>query len=404
MVGGGAAGFFGAIAFAELRRKSRVAILEKSSSVLGKVKISGGGRCNVTHACYEPIPLTHHYPRGEKQLIGPYHRFLTSDTIDWFESRGVELKVEEDGRIFPVTDDSATIIDCLRSAAEEAGVEVRNRVEVESLEKSEASWILQAKGGEAFASKLVLLASGGIRNGAGPRLIGELGHEIVPAVPSLFSFHVKDPLLEDLAGISVERVITKVPSLELQSDGPILVTHWGLSGPAILKLSAWGARELENEDYRFELLVDWTQGMDRMKVDEGLQEARDRAPRKRVSSGVDFVHLPARLWKRLVQGAGVGEETTWSNLTKEERRNLLCRITETRLQVDGKSLNKDEFVTAGGVSLDEVNLRTMESRRAKGLYFACEVLDIDGITGGFNFQAAWTTSWIAGRAAAQSFS
>lgn len=400
VVGGGAAGFFGAIAFAESSPGSRVVILEKTSSVLGKVKISGGGRCNVTHACFDPKAFTKHYPRGEKTLIGPMHRWSATDTIAWFSGQGVSLKTESDGRMFPVTDDSGTIIECLTRRATDLGIEVSFRCDIESIERDDSGWTLTPKEGGSLRSTAVLVASGGVRNGVGIRLAESVGHSVIPAAPSLFTFKITDKRLADLSGVSVANVTTRIPGTSLKAAGPCLITHWGLSGPAILKLSAWGARELSDRQYQFEVVVNWT-GEDRWEsVSSQLVQAREEAPKKRVRSGLREFPIPARLWTRLVESVGISEETTWSNLSRNHRQALARNLAESTFRVSGKSMNKDEFVTAGGVSLKEVNFSTLESKLASGLYFAGEVLDIDGITGGFNFQAAWTTGRIAGESAA----
>lgn len=398
-IGGGAAGFFGAISYAQARPGSRVVILEKTGSVLGKVKISGGGRCNVTHACFDPRTLTTHYPRGEKSLIGAFHRWSAVDTVEWFEHRGVKLKTESDGRIFPVTDSSETIIDCLKSEAEDAGVEILFRTGVELIGQEGETLVLTLSDETQIATPAVLLATGGVRNGSGQRLAGGLGHEVIPAAPSLFTFSSNDPRLEELAGVSVSPVKAAIPGTSLRSTGPCLVTHWGLSGPAILKLSAWGARELAERGYRFEVVIDWTGGAGVEAVEDLLQANRDASPKKQVGTGIEGLSIPVRLWQRLVKAAGI-EAVTWANLSKPLRRALVNQLTASKFEVTGKSMNKEEFVTAGGVHLKEVNFKTMESRRIPGLYFAGEVLDIDGVTGGFNFQAAWTTSRIAGESAA----
>lgn len=399
-IGGGAAGFFGAIAYAEARPGSRVAIIEKTNSVLGKVKISGGGRCNVTHACFEPKPLTTRYPRGERSLIGPFHRWGAADTVEWFEGRGVKLKTEADGRMFPVTNLSDTIIDCLMDAAEDAGVEILFRTDVERLLRHDEGISIHLAEGPPLAAGAVLLATGGVRNGAGQKLAGSLGHTVIPAAPSLFTFKINDSRLEDLAGLSVASVKAKIPGTRLKSDGPCLVTHWGLSGPAILKLSAWGARELSRCEYRFDVVIDWTAGIRPEEIDEQLLQMREASPKKQVSSGLTGLSIPSRLWQKLVVGAKIEQTMTWANLPRDKRRGLINELTASSFRVEGKSMNKEEFVTAGGVELKEVNFKTMESKLVPGLYFAGEVLDIDGITGGFNFQAAWTTSKIAGDSAA----
>ena len=398
IVGGGAAGYFGAISSVEAAPWSKVLILEKTGEVLTKVKISGGGRCNVTHDCLDPRELTKFYPRGEKALIGPFHRWGPSDTIDWFASKGVELKVESDGRMFPVTDNSKTIMDCLTKAAEEGGVELRLRAEVESLESDGREWVIRLSEGEKVRCRAVLLATGGTRNNAGVKLAGELGHELVPAAPSLFTFKIDDPRLDGFSGISVPQAEASVPVLKLKTEGPCLITHWGLSGPAILKLSARGARELADQKYRFDVVINWC-GLKEPELLEIFSRAREKSPRKRVRSGLGEVAIPTRLWTRLAEHAGVGEETIWANLSKTDRHSLILAIIASRFNVNGKSMNKDEFVTAGGVNLMEVNFKTMESRLHSGLFFAGEVLDIDGVTGGFNFQLAWTTGRIAGEAA-----
>lgn len=401
-IGGGAAGFFGAIAFAAKSPGARVCILEKTSTVLGKVKISGGGRCNVTHACFDAKQLTIHYPRGGRNLIGPFHRFGPQETVDWFQKRGVALKTESDGRIFPVTDDSQTVIDCLMSASRGHGIAVRYHSEVDGLHHSAGRWLLDLKDGTTVSSRRVLLATGGTRNNAGVRLAGGLGHQIVPAAPSLFTFKIPDRRLEGLSGIAVENVTVRVPGTKLRSEGPCLITHWGLSGPAILKLSARGARELAEKDYQFDVLIHWCGAIRPERLDAMLLEARESAPKRRVRNGLPGLVLPSRLWHRLAEDAGIPAELTWSNLTRDSRQRLATELTAARFQVRGQSLNKDEFVTAGGVALEEIDFKTMESRRTPGLYFAGEVLDIDGVTGGFNFQSAWTTGFIAGKSAAES--
>jgi predicted Rossmann fold flavoprotein len=408
-IGGGAAGYFGAIAYAEAAPGSRVLILEKTGSVLGKVRISGGGRCNVTHACDDAREFSARYPRGGRQLIGPLSRWGAADTMRWFEERGVPLKVEDDGRVFPRSDSSSSIVDCLENAAARAGVEVRLRSEVRCLaretrsgdeaEGAEGDWALELSDGEALRARAVLLATGGTRNGAGERLAGEAGHRLVPAAPSLFSLKIADAVLEGLAGLSVDPVKVSIPGTRFRDDGPCLVTHWGLSGPAVLKLSAQAARYVAEREDSFELKVNWCGPLDAETVDARLQAAAAEAGARSVRRGIDGVRLPARLWKRLVETAGIDRETTWAGLRREARRELVRLLTDARFAVEGKSMNKDEFVTAGGVELSEVDFRRMESRIAPGLYFAGEVLDIDGVTGGFNFQAAWTTSRLAGLAA-----
>lgn len=426
IVGGGAAGFFAAITAAQVG--TRVTLLERGPQLLAKVRISGGGRCNVTHACFEPREFTTRYPRGEQALIGAFRRFQASDTVAWFEGRGVKLKTEADGRMFPVTDDSTTIVECLVRAAREAGVVVRTNCGVESVRRTDAGFELtltSASGapasgpsaklssaqhragpeagapvqGETISCSRLLLATGGCRSAAGGQLAASLGHTIEAPVPSLFTFSIALPWLKELAGASVELAEVSVPGTDLRERGPVLVTHWGLSGPAVLRLSAWGARKLHALDYKFPLLVNWLPQLNAEMLTLEFNARRQSQGAKLVANA-PIAPLTARLWEALVQAAGVNRETRWAALTRPQQQQLIQQLTRTEFAVTGKSLNKDEFVTCGGVKLGEVNFKTMESRICPGLYFAGELLDIDGITGGFNFQAAWTTGWIAGKAMA----
>lgn len=400
VIGGGAAGYFGAITFAELAAPVRTLIVERSGSVLGKVRISGGGRCNVTHACEAPRPLTTHYPRGERSLLGPFHHWGVPETITWFAAAGVELHTEADGRMFPVTNQSETIVRCLRDAAFRVQVELLTKWDVAELSHEPGFWRVISSDGSVIRARAVLLASGGIRSGGGERIAISAGHRVVPPVPSLFTFKIEDPRLADLAGLSVPRVSIAIPGTKLSSVGPCLVTHWGLSGPAVLRLSAWGARDFAACGYHHAIRVNWTGTEGRESIDQRLVRAREDYPKRRVASGVTDLPLPSRLWQRLCAHSGIAEELIWSQLSKEQRQRLGEELVSGSYQVTGQSLNKDEFVTAGGIELNEVNLRTMESKVAPGLYFAGEVLNIDGVTGGFNFQAAWTTARLAGEAAA----
>ena len=392
VVGGGAAGFFAAITCAENSSKS-VLILEKTSQVLHKVKISGGGRCNVTHECFDPRELTQSYPRGEKSLIGPFHRFGVRDTIDWFASRGVTLTTESDGRMFPDTDSSQTIVDTLLDAATSAGVEIHTSSGVASIERDDAGFELVTDAGDRIGATSVLIATGGTRLAAGARLAAGLGHTLEPPTPSLFTFRIRDPRLDGLLGVSVDPAEVRVVDSRLESSGPVLVTHWGLSGPGILRISAWGARELAARDHRFEIDVNWLPGVDPTEVFAARR--RDEA-RRRLSSRSAFETIPKRLWLRLLDAAGISPDTTWAQLPRAEANRLTSELTASRFRVGGKSTNKDEFVTCGGVSLDEIDFRTMESKLVPGLFFAGEVVDVDGITGGFNFQNAWTGGHHAG--------
>ena len=392
VVGGGAAGFFAAITCAENSEKS-VLILEKASQLLHKVKISGGGRCNVTHDCFEPRELTRSYPRGEKSLIGPFHRFGAADTVDWFASRGVTLKTEADGRMFPVTDDSQTIVDTLLGAARDAGVDIHTAEGVSSIVAHGDDFEVVTDAGTSYTAANVLLATGGTRLAAGAKLAESLGHELQPATPSLFTFKVKDPRIDGLQGLAVTSAEVSVQHSKLRSDGPVLITHWGLSGPGILKISAWGARELAERDYRFDISVNWLLDGDPAGV---VADKRRSEAKRQLSSRSPFDEIPKRLWLRLLAAADIPATTTWSQLSKTQATQLLDQLTTSTFAVTGKSTNKDEFVTCGGVSLDEIDFRTMQSKLVPGLYFAGEVIDVDGITGGFNFQNAWTSGFIAG--------
>lgn len=400
IVGGGAAGFFAALACAELQRGLEIFVLEKTPHFLSKVKISGGGRCNVTHACFDARELTTRYPRGERALIAPFKQFQAADTVAWFASRGVKLKTENDGRMFPVTDSSQTIIDCLLTAARQAGVNLKANCSVESaIQKPGGGFELKLSHGETMACDKLLLAIGGCRTPRLGQLAVSLGHSLETPVPSLFTFHIENPWLRDLAGISLENVEAAIPELKLRERGALLVTHWGLSGPSILRLSAWGARALSERNYHFPLQINWLPHLDEEKL------AAEFLARRQSHGGKAIVNLPvaplrARLWEQLVLASGIARDARWSSLSHSAQHKLIQQLLRTEFPVTGKSLNKDEFVTCGGVRLGEVNFKTMESKICPGLFFAGEVLDIDGITGGFNFQAAWTTGWLAGRAMA----
>ena len=399
IVGGGAAGFFAAITAAEAMPDAQVTLLERGSQVLAKVRISGGGRCNVTHDCFDAREFTTRYPRGGKALIGPFQRFQARDTVAWFAERGVTLKTERDGRMFPVTDSSATIVDCLTNAAQRAGVMVRTNCGVESVRRNEAGFELTLSTGEKLAADRLLLATGGCRAAAAGQMAASLGHAIEPPVPSLFTLQIALPWLNELAGASVEMAEVAVPGTDLRERGPVLATHWGLSGPAVLRLSAWGARKLQALDYKFPLLVNWLPELKPEKLAAEIQ-ARRQAQGAKLVVNAPIAPLSARLWEALVLAAGLSRETRWAALTRAQQQQLTQQLARSEFAVTGKSLNKDEFVTCGGVKLSEVNFKTMESKLCPGLFFAGELLDIDGITGGFNFQAAWTTGWIAGNAMA----
>ncbi len=400
VVGGGPAGLFAAITCAEIRPGLEVAVLEKSPQFLSKVRISGGGRCNITHACFNPRDLGDSYPRGGRELIGPFTRFQARDTIAWFENRGVALKTEADGRIFPASDKSDTVVDCLLKAAAQAGIElVLNHGVHHITRRMESGFELRLPDGRTRNCDRLLLATGGCRTAAAGQLAVELGHTLSPPVPSLFAFHLEPAWTNELAGISLEDVEVSAPQAGVKARGGLLLTHRGVSGPAILHLSAWGARQFHECHYRFTLRIRWLPDLGSTDLEAELLRHRTISPGRLVANS-PLQFLPARLWRRLVRLSGVKLDTRWSTLSPLELKDLGRQLSGTELQVVGKSLNREEFVTCGGVPLSEVDLKTMESRVAPGLYFAGEVLDMDGVTGGFNFQAAWTTGWLAGRAMA----
>ena len=394
VLGGGAAGFLAAITCAEADRGARVLILEKSQHLLAKVRVSGGGRCNVTHACFDPATLVQHYPRGGKALRGPFTRFQPRDTMAWFEQRGVRLKTEADGRVFPVTDRSETIVACLLDAARTAGVEVRTGVHIRSVTKP-GRFRIELADADPCPADRVLLATGS--SPQGHRWAAALGHTIEPPVPSLFTFAVDDARLRDLPGVSVPKATIALTGTRLEQTGPILITHWGLSGPAVLKLSAWAARELAERRYRAEVSIDWLPDLNAEQLRQRVNAVRTELARQLVGSSSPL-GLPARLWQRLADAAGIGAEQRWTSVSNRQVADLVHELSRGAFQITGKGAFKEEFVTCGGVRLDEVAFKTMESRRCPGLYFAGEILDIDGVTGGFNFQSAWTTGWLAGQA------
>ena len=403
IAGGGAAGVFAAIACAEAcaatGQPAEVVVLERGNDFLTKVRLSGGGRCNVTHACWEPRALAAFYPRGGRALIGPLQRFGPAETVEWFKARGVPLKTECDGRMFPVTDSSQTVMDCFLRSARAAGVALTTRCGVEAAARLPGGgFALTLSDGRALVCDRLLLATGGSNGGAG-RLAESLGHTLEPPVPSLFTFRVETPWLRALAGVSMEGVEVCVPGTRLRERGPVLATHWGLSGPAILRLSAWGARTLHESGYRFPLQIHWLPQFTHEALAAELQARGVSQPAGLVVK-TPVRPIPTRLWEQLVLAAGIAPETRWGAFPRAALQRLLAQLTRTEFQVTGKSTHKAEFVTCGGVRLGEVDFKTMQSRIAPGLHCAGELLDIDGLTGGFNFQAAWTTGWIAGQAMA----
>ena len=404
VIGGGAAGFFGAIACAEANPQLKVTLLEAGQKPLAKVRISGGGRCNVTHNCFDPVRLVEHYPRGGKALRGAFTRFQPKDTVQWYESRGVKLKTEADGRMFPVTDDSQTIINCLMQAADKANVKLLTGTGVKTVkqfhdEENKSYFQVELKNGKELKCDRLLIATGS--NPLGYRWAKNLGHKIEPAVPSLFTLNVRDPRLQGLAGVSVSNAQVKLGTgkHKIEQAGALLITHWGVSGPAILKLSAWSARFLYDLKYDSGLQINWLPEYNQETLKQKLITVKETNPKKKIVNYCP-VELPKRLWQSFVSYIEIKPDKIWSEISKKELNKLVLEIVQGQYEVKGKGVFKEEFVTCGGVSLKEVNFKTMESKKCPGLYFAGEVLDIDGVTGGFNFQSAWTTAWLAGQAIA----
>ena len=413
VVGGGAAGFFGAIRFAELCKidgqNADVTLIERSDKLLSKVLVSGGGRCNVTHSCFDPQQLAGYYPRGGNALRGAFTKFQPRDTIKWFKEKGVELKTEKDGRMFPVTNRSTTIADCLLQTAEKLGVKVRTKVSLRSLTRNdndEYPWQLQivvsnSNETEVICAKGLLIATGGTPQMH--QLLQENGITITPTAPSLFTFMINDDRIKGIPGLSVENtsVVFFEPNREHpvpSQTGPILVTHWGLSGPAILRLSAWGAKRLAENSYKDRIRINWLHPNNADDVFDVFQKIRNDPVygRKTVLANSAYSQIPSRMWRSFISSLNISETKKWADMNNRDLRSLAELLVGMELTISGKGVYKDEFVTAGGVDLDKVNFKDMQSREAKGVFFAGEILDVDGVTGGFNFQNAWTTAWIAG--------
>jgi predicted Rossmann fold flavoprotein len=388
VIGGGAGGFFGAINRALVAPQDEVILLE-AAQPLAKVRISGGGRCNVTHHCFEPAQLVQNYPRGGRALRGAFTRFAPQDTVAWFRHQGVILKTEADGRMFPVSDSSQTIVDCLLSTAKRLGVKILVGMAVKQVEQG---FRIILKNGQVWESDRLLLATGS--NPSGYRFAQALGHTIIPPVPSLFTFTISDPRLQGLAGVAFDKVRLQLTLTKLEQTGPLLITHWGLSGPAVLKLSAWGARILAASHYQHPLTINWVPEHNAHSLRELFLQTKQDSPKKKIL-GYAPVSLPRRFWQQILTYLGIKPETLWADFSKSHLQQLTEELTQGRYQVQGKGVFKEEFVTCGGVDLKEVNFKTMESKLCLGLFFAGEVLDIDGVTGGFNFQSAWTTAWLA---------
>ncbi len=397
IIGGGAAGFFTAINAKEQNPDLDITILEKGKETLQKVRISGGGRCNVTHACFEPKELVKFYPRGEKELLGPFHQFMTGDTFEWFENKGVPLKIEHDNRVFPEANTSQAIIDCFQKAVDKLKIKVLTSHGVNSFYQQENKWIINTKNEQFIADKLVIAAGSSKKIWD---LSKELGHSIINTVPSLFTFNIKDPRLTDLLGLSVPNATVKLVGTNLENSGPLLITHWGLSGPAILKLSAYGARILADKNYQYNVTVNWL-GEDTTSVTEKLLSLKKGQAKKQVSLKSPFSDIAKRLWERLVFASKIKNTQNWGDLSNQQLQNLANQLTNGLFNANGRTTFKDEFVTAGGIDLKEINFKRFESKLHKNLFFVGEILNIDAVTGGFNFQNAWTGGFICANAIAE---
>ena len=396
VIGGGAAGFFGAIQAAECHPNFKILILEKSNKVLSKVRISGGGRCNVTHNCFNPSELSRHYPRGEKQLKNLFKEYQASDVVSWFKQRGVKLKAEEDGRMFPVTDNSATIIDCFLQAAEEHQIKVEKGASVIKVEKTEVTFKVHCEDGRIVKSKKVLVAIGGHPNPNAYSFIKETGHTIISPIPSLFTLNDSERNFKDLMGVSVPNGVVRIAGTKFSQQGPILITHWGLSGPAVIKLSAWAAKLLFEKRYEVIALVSWVGETQEEVVRQYILEYKVNHKKRKVYSYPLF-ELPQRLWVKFCSLSEIDGDKIWDEVSLKKVNKLIELLIRCPFKIKGKTTFKEEFVTCGGVDFSEIDNETMESKKVKGLFFAGEVLNIDGETGGFNFQAAWTTSFIAAK-------
>ena len=398
IIGGGAAGFFTAINAKEMNPKLDITILEKGKEVLQKVKISGGGRCNVTHACFEPKELVQFYPRGEKELLGPFHQFMTGDTFEWFENNGIPLKIEKDNRVFPESNSSQTIIDCFLNKTRHLGISVLKNHGVTTIQKQANSWLVTTKE-QQFVCDAVVMAAGSSKKVW--ELSKALRHSIISPVPSLFTFNIKDPRIKDLLGISVPNATVQLEDTNLEASGPLLITHWGMSGPAILKLSAFGARVLAKKNYEYKVQVDWL-SRPTHKIVNVLLNLKKKHSKKQVIVRSPFEEIPKRLWERFVLASKIKTTFNWADVSHHQIEALANQLTKSVFTAKGKSTFKEEFVTAGGVDLKEINFKNFESKLQKNLFFVGEVLNIDAVTGGFNFQNAWTGGWLCAKALASS--
>lgn len=400
VIGGGAAGFFCAVNAARMNPALKVILVEKTGKLLSKVKVSGGGRCNVTHACFDINEMSRGYPRGGNFVKKALHHFFTTDTVKWFEERGVKLKTEKDGRMFPVTDDSQTIVDCLIREANKYGVEVMMRSEVKGLTCENDRFNIELSDFRNLASNFVCIASGGYPRASLFDWLVQTGHSLEEPVPSLFTFNLPYHPLTKLMGVSVEKASVKITGTKIEQEGPLLITHWGLSGPAVLKLSAWGARQLAKVNWQFSITINWLADHTEQTLREEFSALRTGSAAQKITSKNSF-GLPGRLWELLTLGSGVKEEMRWADLPAAIQNKLVKNICAYECSVKGKTTFKEEFVTAGGIKLGEVDANTMMSKKLPGLFFAGEVLDVDGITGGYNFQHAWTSGWKAAKSIAE---
>lgn len=399
VTGGGAAGFFCAVNAAALNPALEVILLEKSSKLLSKVRVSGGGRCNVTHACFSIADMIKKYPRGSAFLKKAFHHFFTTDTISWFRERGVELKTEADGRMFPVSNTSETIVNCLIQEANRTGVSVMMNADVKKITRKEEGFLLQLSDQRELSADFLCIACGGFPKTEQFSWLTELGHTIEPPVPSLFTFNMPGNPITSLMGVAVEKAVVRIQGLKEQSEGPLLITHWGMSGPAVLRLSAWHARELAVKNYAFTVAVNWLPAYNEQTLKEKMQELRFSIATQKIVNRNPF-GLPASLWEHLLQQSGIKPEWRWADVPAKEQNRLIKELCSGNFEVKGKTTFKEEFVTAGGIVTSEIDHHTMGSKKVPGLYFAGEIINVDGITGGFNFQNAWTTGWIAARAVA----
>jgi predicted Rossmann fold flavoprotein len=400
VIGGGAAGFFCAVNAARLNPELEVTIIEKTTKLLSKVKVSGGGRCNVTHSCFSIADMIKKYPRGNSFLKKAFHHFFTTDTINWFKKRGVELKAETDGRMFPITDSSQTIIDCLMKEVNKYHIEILMNREVKQLTMDNGQWTIEFSNNEKIHTDYVCVASGGYSKPTQFEWLKNIGHTIENPVPSLFTFNMPGNSITELMGITVENVSVKINGTKLSEQGPLLITHWGMSGPAILKLSAWGAKELAVKSYEFGVTINWLPSFNEQTLKDKFQQVRFDIASQKISNRNPFA-LPQRLWQYLLQQSGIHEDMRWADLPAKEQNKLIKNLCAQEFSVKGKTTFKEEFVTAGGIALNEIDYNTMQSKITNNLFFAGEILDIDGITGGFNFQNAWTTGFIAAKAIAE---